>query len=212
MSYPPKEELRIHLGMSLSFISLTVNLNSYSSFYITPPSAMGTFGIVWRKTSDGPRVHRVFLPDKKARVEDLIHLGFSVASNLSCPAINKLGSQIQMFLEGRDVIFDMGMLALDGCSQFQQKVLLAEYKIPRGMVSTYGRISKRLNLPGGARAVGSALSHNPFPIIVPCHRTIRYDGQPGGFQGGQKMKRTLLELEEIEFSRSGRVITNRIYY
>ena len=183
-----------------------------SSFYIIPPSALGTFGIVWRKTSDGPRVHRVFLPDKKARVEDLIHLSFSGASNLSCPAINKLGSQIQMFLEGSDVVFDMDMLALDGCSQFQQKILLAEYKIPRGMVSTYGRISKCLNLRGGARAVGSALSHNPFPIIVPCHRTIRYDGQSGGFQGGPEMKRTLLELEEIEFSRSGKVITNVIYY
>lgn len=183
-----------------------------SSFYIIPPSALGTFGIVWRKASDGPRVHRVFLPDKKARVEDLIHLGFSVARNLSCPAVNRLGSQIQMFLEGRDVVFDLDMLALDGCSQFQQKVLLAEYKIPRGMVSTYGRISKCLNLHGGARAVGSALSHNPFPIIVPCHRTIRYDGQPGGFQGGPEMKRTLLELEGIKFSRSGEVITNMIYY
>lgn len=182
------------------------------SFYITPPSALGTFGIVWRKTGDGPRVHRVFLPDKKALAEDLIHLGFSVASNMSCPAINKLGSRIQMFLEGRDIIFDMDMLALDGCSQFQRKVLLAEYKIPRGMVSAYGRISKRLNLPGGARAVGSALSHNPFPIIVPCHRTIRYDGQPGGFQGGPEMKRALLELEEIKFSRSGKVITDRLYY
>jgi methylated-DNA-[protein]-cysteine S-methyltransferase len=52
-----------------------------------------------------------------------------------------------------------------------------------------------LGKPGGARAVGGALVHNPFPIIVPCHRAVRSNGQLGGFQGGQKMKRALLEFK-----------------
>jgi hypothetical protein len=41
---------------------------------------------------------------------------------------------------------------------------------------------------------------------------VRANGELGGFQGGQKMKRALLELEGIEFSHAGKVLTNRIYY
>jgi methylated-DNA-[protein]-cysteine S-methyltransferase len=89
---------------------------------------------------------------------------------------------------------------------------LAEHRIPRGWVSTYGRIAKSLAVPRGARAVGSALSHNPFPIIIPCHRALRSNGELGGFQGGLAMKRALLELEGVQFSPTGRVLTDRVYY
>jgi methylated-DNA-[protein]-cysteine S-methyltransferase len=91
-------------------------------------------------------------------------------------------------------------------------VLLAEYEIPRSWVSTYGRIARSLGIPDGARAVGGALSRNPFPIIIPCHRAIRSNGELGGFQGGLRMKRALLELEGIGFSAEGKVLTERIYY
>ncbi len=64
----------------------------------------------------------------------------------------------------------------------------------------------------GARVVGNALARNPFPIIIPCHRAIKSNGALGGFQGGIKMKRALLELEGIEFSERGMVVTKRIYY
>jgi methylated-DNA-[protein]-cysteine S-methyltransferase len=79
-------------------------------------------------------------------------------------------------------------------------------------VSTYGRIAKILGTPDGARTVGNVLSRNPFPIVIPCHRAIRSNGQLGGFQGGLEMKQVLLRFEGIEFSRSGRVLTKRIYY
>ena len=67
-------------------------------------------------------------------------------------------------------------------------------------------------MPNSARAVGGALARNPFPIIIPCHRAIKSNGELSGFRGGLKMKRALLELEGVEFSQDGRVITNRIYY
>jgi methylated-DNA-[protein]-cysteine S-methyltransferase len=57
-----------------------------------------------------------------------------------------------------------------------------------------------------------ALARNPFPLLIPCHRAIRSNGKLGGFQGGPGMKRALLELEGIEFSPTGKVLTDRIHY
>ena len=44
-------------------------------------------------------------------------------------------------------------------------------------------------------AVGTACATNPLPLIVPCHRVIRSDGDPGPYLGGRDAKRLLLELE-----------------
>ena len=137
---------------------------------------------------------------------------FAHARRRSCPAIAELGDRLQSFLAGEAVAFTLDIVALDRCSAFQQRVLRAEHQIPRGWVSTYQRIARHLGLPGGARAVGGALARNPFPIIIPCHRAISAHGELGGFQGGPQMKRALLELEGIEFSPAGKVITSRIYY
>jgi O-6-methylguanine DNA methyltransferase len=63
----------------------------------------------------------------------------------------------------------------------------------------------RLSAPRAARAVGTALARNPFPLIIPCHRVVRSDGMLGGFGGGLKMKKALLEMEGVAFDRSGRV-------
>ena len=84
---------------------------------------------------------------------------------------------------------------LEHCSKFQQKVLRAVSAIPRGKVSTYQRIAKQIGQPKAARAVARALANNPFPLIIPCHRVICSDGALGGYQGGLKMKRALLEKE-----------------
>ena len=108
--------------------------------------------------------------------------------------------------------FDLSMLHLADCSAFQRRVLLAEHGIPRGWVSTYGRIAEQVGVPRGARAVGGALARNPFPIVIPCHRAIRADGRLGGFQGGAGMKRALLALEGVSCGSDGRVLSPRYYY
>jgi len=176
------------------------------------PSAFGTFSLVWQETEKGPKVHRVFFPHEQTVVENIAQVAFAGVSPPSCPAITELGERISSFLEGEAVDFDLGIIALERCSEFQKRVLLAEYKIPRGWISTYGRIARHLGIPGGARAVGGALARNPFPIIIPCHRAIRANGELGGFRGGLEMKQALLELEGVEFSQTGKVLTDRIYY
>lgn len=180
--------------------------------YALVPSAFGVLSIVWQETVDGPKVHRLFLPHKQMPAEKNVQASFPGARRRSCPVIEGLVERIHRFLAGKPIDFSLSIAALEECSEFQRGVLLAEHRIPRGWVSTYGRIAKSLAVPRGARAVGSALSHNPFPIIIPCHRALRSNGELGGFQGGLAMKRALLELEGVQFSPTGRVLTDRVYY
>lgn len=70
--------------------------------------------------------------------------------------------------------------ALEGRSEFEKDVYVATFKIPRGMVSTYGRIAKKIGRPGAVRAVASTLRKNPLYPVVPCHRVVKADGGFGG--------------------------------
>ena len=53
-------------------------------------------------------------------------------------------------------------------------------------------------LPNGsmsARAVGSAVGHNPISLIIPCHRVLAADGSLCGYAAGLERKQYLLTLE-----------------
>ena len=181
-------------------------------YHTAVPSAFGKFSIVWRETPAGPRIRRILLPGEQIPIGEALQTADADTSPLAGSPIRALTEQIQRFLEGNAVDFQLDLIDLEGCSEFQRRVLLAEYKIPRGWVSTYGRIARSLGMPNAARAVGTALARNPFPILVPCHRAIRSNGELGGFRGGLEMKRALLELEGVELSATGKVLGNRFYY
>lgn len=66
-------------------------------------------------------------------------------------------------------------------TSFQEKVYKECSNIPKGKVSTYNAIAKRLK--SSPRAVGQALRHNPYAPKVPCHRVIKNDGTLGGYDG-----------------------------
>ena len=180
--------------------------------YTIVPSPFGTLGIVWRETAQGCKVCRLLLPGERMPAKEVMRKTNVDIRPQSNPMIEVLTEQLQSFLKGDAVDFRLSLIDLGQCSEFQRKVLLAEHEIPRGWVSTYGRIARSLGMPGAARAVGTALSRNPFPIIIPCHRAIRSNGELGGFRGGVKMKRALLELEGVKFSPTGKVLTSRFYY
>ncbi|HBU70287.1 MAG TPA: hypothetical protein DEE98_07910 [Elusimicrobia bacterium] len=80
---------------------------------------------------------------------------------------------------------------------FYQKVWLECAKISRGETLSYGELAKKAGSPGAARAVGTALSKNPFAPVIPCHRVIAANGKPGGYsgRGGIKKKISLLKRE-----------------
>jgi methylated-DNA-[protein]-cysteine S-methyltransferase len=88
---------------------------------------------------------------------------------------------------------------------FYEKVWKQCSKIPKGKVSTYKKIANSLGTTA-YRAVGTALSNNPYAPTVPCHRVVNSNGSLGGFMGEKThpKKQMLLEKEGIE------IVDNRI--
>ncbi len=90
-------------------------------------------------------------------------------------------------------------LDLRGSSEFEQAVWLKALEIPRGEVRPYGWVAAEIGRPKAVRAVGTALGHNPVPLIVPCHRVVRSDGTIGQYSlGGPGNKRTILAAEGLD--------------
>jgi O-6-methylguanine DNA methyltransferase len=73
---------------------------------------------------------------------------------------------------------------LRGVTEFERAVLLKALEIPRGELRTYGWIAAQIGHPTAVRAVGSALRKNPVPLLIPCHRVVRSDGQVGEYALG----------------------------
>jgi len=178
-------------------------------FYNLADSTLGNFGLIWRVDKEGLKIIKIYLPANKTLLLEKIKKDYPNAKKSN--SLEELFSQINKFISGENIKFNLDLLDFDICTDFEKKVLFAEYNIPRGFVSTYSRISKSIGVPKGARAVGNALASNPFPLIIPCHRAIRSDGSLGGFQGGLGMKKKLLENEGV-FLSNRRVNTDKIYY
>lgn len=86
---------------------------------------------------------------------------------------------------------------------FADKVYSLTKKIPKGRVSTYKLIAKKLKTKA-YRAVGTALNKNPFAPIVPCHRVVNSDGRVGGYAKGTNKKIEMLRKEGIKI-KDGRI-------
>jgi O-6-methylguanine DNA methyltransferase len=110
---------------------------------------------------------------------------------------DRLADAIQRRLDGdRRVRID---LDLRGHSAFEQDVWHKALEIPRGEVRPYGWVAAEIGRPKAVRAVGTALGHNPVPLIVPCHRVVRSDGTVGQYSlGGPENKRTILRDEGLD--------------
>ena len=81
--------------------------------------------------------------------------------------------ELDEYFEGQRREFE---LALDWRlvrSGLRSRVLRETAKLPYGVTSTYGEIAARAGNPRAYRAAGTALGHNPIPIVVPCHRVLR---------------------------------------
>jgi len=92
---------------------------------------------------------------------------------------------------------------------FQRRVLEALLEVPRGRVTTYGRLARRIGCRS-PRAVGQALGENPFAPAVPCHRVISASLRLGGFghsttSENLDRKRHLLQAEGVVFGADGKL-------
>ena len=88
-------------------------------------------------------------------------------------------------------------------SDWDRLVLNGAAQLRFGETTSYGELARRVGHPGAAQAVGGAMSRNPVPILIPCHRVIAAGGRLGGYGGytytdleaALDVKRRLLAIE-----------------
>ena len=119
-----------------------------------------------------------------------------------CPALRE---RLQAYAEGEPVDFKDFQLELPERTPFRDKVLAATRRLGYGATTTYGDLARRVGHPGAARAVGTVMSTNRFPILIPCHRVLAAGGKLGGYTSpsGPDLKQRLLDMEQA--TRSVRV-------
>ncbi len=175
-------------------------------YYDLAKTRFGMAAIVWFEDKNGPRITRVLLPAPIEKILREIRMIFPTSTKKSCTVVKTFTKNLQAFAKGSAVSFDTSVLDMSHVPPFHRKVLRALPRISKGRVSSYGTIAAQSGAAGGARAAGQGCANNPFPIVFPCHRVIRSDGSLGGFGGGLKLKRALLEMEGVQFDKNGKVM------
>ena len=109
--------------------------------------------------------------------------------------LRRVVDAVRSYLAGERVRFDQ-TLDLSDVTDFNRAVLDVVRGIPYGVLRSYKWVAEEVGAPRATRPVGQALSRNPLPIVVPCHRVVNSDGSLGGYSGGgPDMKRRLIEIE-----------------
>lgn len=129
----------------------------------------------------------------------VIEATFGMASRLKSKGrrvrtIPKVTGAIKRYFAGDLAALDVIEVEESG-SPFHRKVMRSMRSVRPGRVASYGDLARRAGKAKASRAVGSACSSNPIPLIVPCHRVVRSDGSIGQYGYGVKTKRWLLEFE-----------------
>lgn len=162
--------------------------------YLIFPTRWGYFGLL----GTGRGLIRTSLPlasSSDAKAVLLSGLGQAIQDRAFFPELQRL---IVAYFDGQAVdLAGLVPLVLDGLSPFTRAVLNSCSSITFGQVRTYRQVASTVGRPGAVRPAARALSNNPVPLIIPCHRVIRSDGLLGGFSapGGIELKRRLLEHE-----------------
>ena len=120
------------------------------------------------------------------------------ATSADSPSVRRwhkqAGLAVNRILKGR-APGELPSLDLAAGTPFQRKVWAALRQIPAGQTKSYGQLAAAAGAPKAARAVGSTCAANPIPLLIPCHRVIPSGGCLGGFSGGLRWKRLLLNSE-----------------
>ncbi len=174
-------------GLSFSYVYSMDRMMKYRLFL----TDWGHFGMVELDN----KVLATYLPGKQEKVRQRIQDDWPGAIE-SKSILTPLCRQVKKYFNGSKVRFSVS-LDLSHLSPFRGNVLKACQRIPYGQTASYADLARVVGSPHAARAVGSAMAHNPLPLLVPCHRVLCSDGTIGGFSSpnGIREKERLLRLE-----------------
>jgi len=108
---------------------------------------------------------------------------------------------LEKYFNGEKVKFEGIPVDTGNLSDFSRSVYKVVRNVSYGKTISYSEVARLAGFSGACRAVGSALKRNPVPIIIPCHRVVKKNGDVGGFSasGGVATKIKLLQIEGLIF-------------
>lgn len=90
---------------------------------------------------------------------------------------------------------------------FSQNVIRRLLSLKFGEVTTYSQIGEEIGSKA-YRVIGNVCRSNPIPLVIPCHRVLRKNGEIGGFMGKSdktwetNLKKQLLKIEGYREKKS----------
>ncbi|MBI4954829.1 MAG: methylated-DNA--[protein]-cysteine S-methyltransferase [Myxococcales bacterium] len=160
-------------------------------------TAFGECALAWGEAG----LRGVALPrgTRKTTLEALAHMVGPVREQKPPAWVKKVVRGLTAHLAGKAATFDGVPLDLSGLPAFRARVYAELARTTAGETLSYADLARLAGSPRATRAVGQALAHNPFAIVVPCHRVLATGGGAGGFsaEGGTTTKARLLAAEGV---------------
>lgn len=164
--------------MFLFMLNRSIKMSNVTQIICPADTPFGTFTAVY----EGGLIIRVLFPGERP--------GYDIdTKDTSLP----FAAQMYEYIEGRRKNFSLPVLMR--CTNFMRDVYNAVINIPYGTTAAYSDVAYAAGHPRACRAAGNALSANPLPLIIPCHRVVHKTGEFSRYRGGTSLKRYLLEIE-----------------
>jgi methylated-DNA-[protein]-cysteine S-methyltransferase len=120
-------------------------------------------------------------------------------------AAGALQRELERYVRGLEPFWPELPLNWNRCTPFARLVLQTlSQRVGFGEWVSYSGLAELCGRPRAARAVGGAMSRNPWPLLVPCHRVLAKNRGLGGFGSGLDLKQYLLDLEGLSRAGDGR--------
>ncbi len=139
---------------------------------------------------DEESVHGIYFDGQKYLPDFSLHQELK-----NHPLLDSVKPQLVAYFSGQSDCFDFP-LAVRG-TPFQRAVWQALREIPCGETCSYMDVAIKVGNPRGVRAVAQAIGHNPWSVVIPCHRVIGTSGKLTGYAGGINRKAWLLKREGV---------------
>lgn len=163
------------------------------------PTALGHAAIVWHEA--GITGFQLPVDGAAACKATLVRRHRSEAAGEIPVWVGEIVERARRHFAGVPQDFSDARLDWSCVSGFQREVYRHTCLVKPGSTCSYGDIARHMGMPhASARAVGTALGNNPWPLLVPCHRVVSARGKMTGFSapGGVRTKARLLALEGAE--------------
>ena len=161
---------------------------------------IGEIGLIWNE--DTQLLKQVVLPNTTTCKTNTAKIKYSNLETETNPPeyISNVISIIEKLTLGKNQNISLTLLDFDNTTNFQKQVLNQQRKVPHTKATTYKQLAQQINRPRSIRPTANALANNKFPIIIPCHRTVKSDWTLGGYAGNKDghIKQILLENEGIK--------------